>query len=94
MTAIAWITFSFTLYLLAMMGVGVYFLFRSHSLSDYYPGGGQLNRWVTASALSRDNCHAFFCRKAGGKVTAQLDRMLHHHEHHGHRNWAKETDSK
>ena len=55
MTANSWITFSFTLYLLAMMGVGVYFFFRSRSLSDYYLGGRKLNKWVTAiSAQASD----------------------------------------
>ena len=55
MTSQTWITIAFTIYLLGMMGVGVWFFFRSHTLSDYYLGGRKLNKWVTAiSAQASD----------------------------------------
>ena len=50
-----WITLSFALYLAGMMAVGVYFFFRSRSISDFYLGGRKLNKWVTAiSAQASD----------------------------------------
>lgn len=50
-----WITIAFALYLAGMMGVGVYFFFRSRNISDYYLGGRKPNKWVTAiSAQASD----------------------------------------
>lgn len=50
-----WIMLAFSLYLLAMMGVGVYFFFYSRNISDFYLGGRKLNKWVTAiSAQASD----------------------------------------
>ena len=50
-----WITLAFALYLAGMMAVGVYFFFRSRSISDFYLGGRKLNKWVTAiSAQASD----------------------------------------
>lgn len=49
------IIIAFGLYLACMMGVGVYFFFRSRNISDYYLGGRKLNKWVTAiSAQASD----------------------------------------
>ncbi len=43
------------IYLLIMLGVGVYFFNRSKSQSDYFLGGRNLNAWVTSmSAQSSD----------------------------------------
>ncbi|MDD4341478.1 MAG: sodium/proline symporter, partial [Kiritimatiellae bacterium] len=55
MTSHTWIIIAFTLYLMGMMGVGIWFFFRSHNLTDYYLGGRKLNKWVTAiSAQASD----------------------------------------
>ena len=46
---------AFVLYLAAMMGIGIFFFFRSKTVSDYYLGGRKLNKWVTAiSAQASD----------------------------------------
>ena len=55
MSGSSWITVAFAVYLLGMMAVGVWFFFRSRTLSDYYLGGRRLNKWVTAiSAQASD----------------------------------------
>ena len=55
MSGSIWITIAFAVYLAGMLGVGVYFFFRSRTISDYYLGGRRLNKWVTAvSAQASD----------------------------------------
>lgn len=45
----------FIIYLILMLGVGVYFFNKSESQSDYFLGGRNLNAWVTSmSAQSSD----------------------------------------
>lgn len=46
---------TFIIYLVAMLGVGLFFYFRTKDLSDYVLGGRQLNGWVTSlSAQASD----------------------------------------
>ena len=46
---------TFVLYLLLMVGIGVFFFNKSNNLSDYFLGGGGLGSWVTAiSAQASD----------------------------------------
>jgi sodium/proline symporter len=55
MSSNLWITIAFIVYLSGMLAVGVYFFFRSRSISDFYLGGRKLNKWVTAvSAQASD----------------------------------------
>lgn len=47
--------FSFSVYLLLMLGIGLYFYLRTKNLSDYILGGRNLNAWVTSlSAQASD----------------------------------------
>lgn len=51
----ATVIISFAVYFLIVLGVGIYFFFKSKSVSDYFLGGRQLNSWVTAiSAQASD----------------------------------------
>ncbi len=51
----AWTYFSFFIYLLFMLGIGIYFFYRTRTLSDYVLGGRTLGAWVTAmSAYASD----------------------------------------
>ena len=46
---------TFVLYLLLMVGIGVFFFNKSNNLSDYFLGGRGLGSWVTAiSAQASD----------------------------------------
>ncbi|MBF0312731.1 MAG: sodium/proline symporter PutP [Oligoflexia bacterium] len=50
-----WTYVSFSLYLLAMLAIGVYFFYKTKNLSDYILGGRSLGAWVTAlSAFASD----------------------------------------
>lgn len=44
--------FTFALYLLFMLGIGMYFFKKTDSLSDYVLGGRGLNSWVAAMSAS------------------------------------------
>jgi len=47
--------FSFLIYLPFMLGIGIYFFYRTRTLSDYTLGGRTLRAWVTAmSAFASD----------------------------------------
>lgn len=50
-----WTYLSFAIYLLSMLGIGVFFYFRTRTVSDYVLGGRTLGAWVTAmSAFASD----------------------------------------
>ena len=45
----------FLVYLVSMVGIGVFFYRRTKNISDYILGGRNLNRWVTSmSAQASD----------------------------------------
>lgn len=49
------ILITFCLYLLMMLGIGIYFYFKTKNLSDYILGGRKLGKWVTSiSAQASD----------------------------------------
>lgn len=55
MERITIILLTFCLYLLVMLGIGIYFYFRTKNLEDYILGGRKLGKWVTSiSAQASD----------------------------------------
>lgn len=44
----AYVTVSFILYLLLMLGIGIYFSRKTVDLGDYYLGGRRMGKWVVA----------------------------------------------
>lgn len=44
--------FSFSLYLIGMLSIGIYFYYQTNELSDYILGGRGLNSWVAAMSAS------------------------------------------
>ena len=55
MSSRVWIFAAFGCYLLAMMGIGVFYYKRTKNSEDYFLGGRSLNGWVAAlSAQASD----------------------------------------
>lgn len=51
----AYVSVSFILYLLLMLGIGIYFSHKTVNLGDYYLGGRRMGKWVVAlSAQASD----------------------------------------
>ena len=49
------ILITFCLYLSVMLGIGIYFYFKTKNLEDYILGGRKLGKWVTSiSAQASD----------------------------------------
>ncbi len=86
MSSRVWIFAAFGCYLLAMMGIGVFYYKRTKNSEDYFLGGRSLNGWVAAlSAQASDTSGWLLIGAARGNLRiwhrADMDRCGASHRH-------------
>ena len=64
--------FAFVLYFVAMLGVGIYFFFKSKSVTekDYFLGGRAMGPWVTAMSAQASDMSAWLLMGLPGSILA------------------------
>ena len=67
-----WELFVLILYFVAMLGIGVFFFFRSKSVSDkdYFLGGKSMGPWVTAMSAQASDMSAWLLMGLPGSILA------------------------
>jgi sodium/proline symporter len=70
MSSIVWAGIAFVIYALAMIGIGVGFIKKSGSLSDYFLGGRTLNPWVAALSAQASDMSGWLLMGLPGAVYA------------------------
>ncbi|MDR1373385.1 MAG: sodium/proline symporter, partial [Treponema sp.] len=70
MSNVVWAGIAFVIYALAMIGIGVAFIKKSGSLSDYFLGGRKLNPWVAALSAQASDMSGWLLMGLPGAVYA------------------------
>lgn len=69
MSSRVWIFAAFGCYLLAMMGIGVFYYKRTKNSEDYFLGGRSLNGWVAALSAQASDMSGWLLMGLPGQFT-------------------------
>ncbi len=70
MSSRVWIFAAFGCYLLAMMGIGVFYYKRTKNSEDYFLGGRSLNGWVAALSAQASDMSGWLLMGLPGAIYA------------------------